>query len=738
MSKILIVSNRLPLQFNIQYNEINVSPSVGGLATGMRSVHQDQNSKWIGWTGITEEEISESVKLKIEIQIAKEDCISVPLNSNDIEKYYDGFSNRTIWPLFHYFTEYTEYVQDFWDAYVDVNRKFARVVLENLETNDIVWIHDYQLLLLPRIIREKYPKVSIGFFLHIPFPSSEVFRMLPWREEILRGMLGSDLIGFHTYDYERHFLSTIRRMFGYDISFNEIKAEKRIIKADSFPMGIDYNKFQNAAIKKQQKSVKDRSKIQQDLDKHLLTTPGVKLILSIDRLDYTKGIAKRLFAFEHFLDKFPEYVEKVSLVMLCVPSRATVEKYQEMKNEVDQLVGRINGKYATINWTPIWYFYRSLPFENLIDLFTTCDVALLTPIRDGMNLVAKEYIASRIDKKGVLVLSEMTGASKEMSEAILINPNSLEEVASALNEALSMPDEEQIKRNTFMQNRLKRYNIDKWASEFLSTLNSVKKSQQDYLAKKITSKIEKDILNKFQKAHNRILFLDYDGTLTGFKPNPDMAAPDKELYQILDSLANVKRTELVLISGRDRVTFDKWYEGRKYSMITEHGVWSKIPGGEWTQIEQINVEWKDSVRPLIDFYVDRTPGSFLEEKNYSLVWHFRKADPDLGASRANELKDELTSLIVNNNLEILEGNKVIEIKNAGINKGRAAMYKIGNNKYDFILGIGDDWTDEYLFEELPKNAVTIKVGMTNTYAKYNLETFQEVRKFLVKLSSISF
>lgn len=736
MSKLIIVSNRLPLQISINDEKLNVSPSVGGLATGVKSVHKGyKNSKWVGWSGLTNEEIPQKLEKEVLKAVDKEDCVTVPLSEEDMELYYFGFSNKTIWPLFHYFTQFTEFRQEHWAAYKAVNQKFADVIIDLIESGDKVWVHDYQLLLLPQMIKDKRPDVSIGFFLHIPFPSFEVFRILPWRSEILEGMLGADLLGFHTFDYERHFLSSVRRILGFDASFNEINVKGRIIKAESFPMGIDYDRFYNAALSQQQKSIKDRSKVQQELSRYQLMSPEVKLVLSIDRLDYTKGIALRLRAFEHFLTKYPEFIEKVTLIMLAVPSRASVEHYQLMKSEVDELVGRINGKYSTINWTPIWYFYRSLPFENLIDLYSSSDIAMLTPIRDGMNLVAKEYIASKIDKKGVLILSEMAGAAKEMSEALVINPNNDDEIADALKLALTMPVDEQISRNKVLQNRLKRYDVARWASDFMNSLNKTEELKETYLAKKLTSKIESKIIDKYQSAEKRVIFLDYDGTLVGFKNRPEDAKPDEELYSILNALANDPKNELVLISGRDRDFFDKWFGDKNYSLIVEHGVWLKQPEDEWKLIEQMDTSWMETIRNVMQFYIDRTPGSFLEEKNYSLVWHYRKADPELGAQRGYELKDELSSLIANHNLDILEGSKVIEVKNSGINKGRAALTKITNKKYDFIFAMGDDWTDEFLFKSLPDEAVTVKVGIMNTQARFYINSYKDSRELLKKLGA---
>ena len=735
MSRIIIVSNRLPYNIGIEgtKNKLDITPSVGGLTTGMKSVYLQKDSIWIGWPGITTEELAHISKERVYKVLSKYKCVPVFLESADINLYYYGFSNKTIWPLFHYFTEYTEFNNSEWITYKKVNEKFAAEIIRHVRSKDRLWIHDYHLMLLPNLIKKELPDISIGFFLHIPFPSFEVFRILPWRNELLEGLLGADLVGFHTYDYERHFLSSVRRLLGYDIYLNEINMDNRVVKVDSFPMGIDYDKFHDAALRNLQKSGKNKSKIRKEIDKQLLISPDIKLVLSIDRLDYTKGIPNRLHAFEYFLNKYPEFKEKVTLVMLSVPSRSNVKQYKLMKSEVDELVGSINGKYATINWTPIWYFYRSLPFENLIDLYTSCEVALLTPIRDGMNLVAKEYIACKIDQKGVLILSEMAGSSKEMSEALIVNPHNFEEIASKLNQALTMPVEEQIERNSIMQKRLKRYNIIKWANDFLDQMEKVEVLKDKFIAKKISADIENYILNKYKSSSKRIMFLDYDGTLVGFQNNPEMAIPDEELYSILDKLARDKKNEIVLISGRDKDTFTSWFKGKKYSLIAEHGVWSKLPGSEWELIEQLNTEWKEILKPVIEFYVDRTPASFTEEKEYSLVWHYRKSDPELSILRANELKDELTSLTANYNVDILEGNKVIEVKNSGINKGKAAANKLNRYNYDFILGIGDDWTDEYLFEELPKTAITVKVGMSNTLAKYNVKSFNEVRELLNKL-----
>ena len=737
MNKTIIVSNRLPLQIKLNDNNLEIKPSVGGLATGMKSVHAEGDSLWIGWSGLPDESLNPSLAKDVNNAIKKENCAAVNLTQKDVDNFYFGFSNKTLWPLFHYFLEYTTFEKENWESYIEVNQKFADVVINNIEDGDTVWIHDYQLLLLPELIKKEKPNTSIGFFLHIPFPSFEIFRTFPWREELLKGMLGADLLGFHTYDYERHFLSSVKRILRLDTHFNEISYHDRIIKVDSFPMGIDYNKFHEAALEHVNHSSKEKSELQQRLDDHLQSASETKLILSIDRLDYTKGIPNRIRAFEYFLEKYPEYKEKVRFIMLAVPSRSDVPQYQLLKKETDELVGRINGKFATVSWTPIWYFYRSMPFDNLIDLYTSSAVAMITPVRDGMNLVAKEYIATRVNKDGVLILSEMAGAAKEMNEALLINPNNFEQTADTIKKALEMPIEEQIRRNTILQNRLERYSVDKWAQEFMKSLHSTKKLSNVYVSKKMTPIIEDSILDSYKNAKNKLVLLDYDGTLAGFQNNPEDASPDDELYKLLDELNIHEGTDMVIISGRDKETFTKWFGNKDYSMIVEHGIWLKRQKKDWEALEIVKKDWMEKIRPILETFVDRTPGTFIEEKNYSLAWHYRAADPELAQIRTVEINTVLTSLIANDNLTILEGNKVIEIKNSNVNKGRASTRLLTDNNYDFIFAIGDDWTDEYMFEELPDTAHTVKVGYKKTSAKYYIQGTEDVRELLKKITSIN-
>ena len=722
MARLLIVSNRLPLTVIKREGKLSFQSSAGGLATGLGSFYKSYNALWIGWPGIALERLKGEEEKNIKDKLINEACLPIFLSQRNIENYYYGFCNKTIWPLFHYFPLYAVFIKNLWESYKRVNQAFCNTIINFAKPDDIIWIHDYHLMLLPKLIREKIPEATISFFLHIPFPAFEIFRLLPWRKEILDGLLGADLIGFHTYDYVRHFLDSVRRIVGHEHSFGHISVNGRIVKIDVFPMGIDYERF-HKAVKK--------GEVQKEINKLRKKLGERRIILSVDRMDYTKGIPQRLEAFDLLLEKYPEYRGKVTFILVAVPSRTKVEHYTLLKKQVDELVGRINGKYGTIEWMPVWYLYRSLPFSNLVALYNIADVAFVTPLRDGMNLIAKEFVATKSDQTGVLILSEMAGAAKELGEAIIINPNNKEEMLNALKEALTMTEEEQKERNKIMQKRLKRYNVVKWANDFIDRLCYIKKMQQELCIRKLTSKIRKRLINDYLKSNKRLILLDYDGTLVPLVEKPENAKPDSELIVILKNLVQESKNEVVIISGRDKNTLEKWFGSLNLGLIAEHGVW--IKDKKWEMIEPLKNDWKEQIKPILELYVDRTPGSFIEEKEFSLVWHYRKSDPELAEIRARELKDALLHLTANLKLEVLEGSKVIEIKDAGINKGRAALRWIQKEKWDFILAIGDDRTDEDVFAVLPKSAYSIKVGLSASQAKFNVDSQEDIRKLLREL-----
>jgi trehalose 6-phosphate synthase/phosphatase len=514
---------------------------------------------------------------------------------------------------------------------------------------------------------------------------------------------------------------------GYEQSRAEINVGNRIVRIDAFPMGIDYDQFSQA---------RDDVTVKREITKIKNRVGERKIIVSIDRLDYTKGIPQRLEAFDYFLDNNPKYREKVTLILVAVPSRTGVEQYALLKKRVDELISRINGKYGTIGWMPIWYLYRFLPFKSLVPLYSVGDVALITPIRDGMNLIAKEYLATKTERKGVLILSEMAGASKALGEALIVNPNDKEEIAGALRQALEMPIHEQIRHNEVMQKRLKRYNVERWAHDFMENLARTKHKQLDMAAKNLGPEMRKHLRRDYLASNRRLLLLDYDGTLVSFVDEPARAIPDKKIFRILKKLIADNKNEVVIVSGRDRNTLDKWFGEINLGLIGEHGVWLRKSTGKWEMLKPSRKDWKDQIRPILEQFADRTPGARLEEKDFSLVWHFRKTDQRLGELRAVELKERLLDITTDLNLSVLEGSKVIEVKNEGINKGIAAQKWLDKAKWDFIMAMGDDLTDEDTFEAVPDWAYSIKVRIGYTKARYTLPTSSDARTLLSELGNL--
>lgn len=741
MGRLIVVSNRLPVTLNYDADgSVTYHTSSGGLASGISAyldrcestgqyadAFDGEKSLWIGWPG---SDVPASDRAEVQKRLKSEHgAWPVYLTDEEVEGYYEGFSNGTLWPLFHYFHVYCDYSEENWQTYIEVNRRFADAVLEVAEEGDTIWVHDYQLMLVPQMLRDAMPDAQIGFFLHIPFPSHDIFRLLPrdWGRRILQGVIGANLIGFHTYDYTHHFLRTLLRMLGMDHSMGSVALGDRTLKVDTFPMGIEYHKFHDAT---------GLPEVEQEKQELLGLMNGRKMVLSVDRLDYTKGILNRLRGFEHFLETYPEWREQVKLVLIVVPSREQVDEYEQIKHELDETVGRINGQYGSVGWTPVAYVYRSVPFSRLVAAYAMADAALITPLRDGMNLVAKEYVACRQNQDGVLILSEMAGAASELSESLLINPNSIDEIADALKAALEMPLEEQNRRMEAMQQRLRRYDVVRWAEDFLQSLEEASDPDQSIPSIHVTSTQSQHFKTAFNGAKKRLLFLDYDGTLVGFSGNPDSVAPTEQVTSALTKLAKLPDTEVVVISGRQHTTLEKWVGETGVSIVAEHGAVIRRKNREWQISQPPQHRWKQELRPILETYVDRLPGSFVEEKQFCLVWHYRNSDPELGPLRARELIDSLMAFTGNQTtVQVLPGNKVVELRDPSHNKGAIAAQIAHEVNADFILAIGDDITDEDMFRSLPDGSLTVKVGHPPTAAIYRVKSPDEVLLLLEALAT---
>lgn len=728
--RLLIVSNRLPVSVKKENGEFEFEKSAGGLVSGLsdflnslgKSESDIKDYIWMGWPGMTIEKKDEGYVKKTVQQEYK--ASPVFLSQKLMDKVYLGFCNKTIWPLFHYFPNYATFESEFWTEYVQLNKIFRKEVLKVVEPGDIIWVHDYHLMLLPLMLREKVNN-PIGFFLHIPFPGYEMFRLFPGssRRKLLEGLLGSDLIGFHTHDYSQYFLRSILRILGKENHMGMVNLPDRVVKVGTFPMGIEFNKFNKM-----------------DVSPFISEKPGPdkpKIVLSVDRLDYTKGIVNRLLGFNLFLQNHPEWHNKVFLNMIVVPSRTGVTSYQEIKRRLDELVGNINGNYGNTDWTPIIYQYTSLPHKELIALYRRSDVSLITPLRDGMNLVAKEYVASLNDQKGVLILSEFTGAAKELSESIIINPNNVDEIADAIAEALNVHEEDQKRFNRIMQKRLKRYDVTRWATEFVDSLIDVSKISSYYSRKKIfeTEDIDKIVLH-YQNAKNRLILVNYDGTLVPYQKYSGSAKPDKALLKILKNLNVIDHADVVIISSRGKDDLDAWLGEIPVNLSAENGTWLREADvKKWNLFKPLSSEWKEEILPILEMYTDRLPGAYIEERDYSISWLYHKADVEQARFLSNEVIDHLLSITTNIGVQVLHGHKVIEVSNSGINKGELGMHWLSKKDYDFVLALGAGWADELLFQSLPKHAWTVKVGMIQTDARYVISDQADVIEFLKKLRS---
>ncbi|MDQ2655894.1 MAG: bifunctional alpha,alpha-trehalose-phosphate synthase (UDP-forming)/trehalose-phosphatase [Bacteroidota bacterium] len=728
--RLVVVSNRLPFQLQEKKKSVFMKESDGGLVSALNSYFEREENKdafssvlWIGSADFPQarwEKYLENPR-----KGGSFDVDPIFIETRTYNRYYNGFCNATIWPLFHYFPSLVEFDEETFHSYEEVNHLFAEKILSTLLPDDILWIHDYQLMQLPGLIREKRPDATIGFFLHIPFPSFEIFRLLhkPWKEKIVSGMLGADLIGFHTHEYVQHFLKTVQMVHGFDSQFRTIIMNEKTVKAEMFPLGIDFDKFHNAG---------SNPKVQERLRQIRENFHDKKIIFSVDRLDYTKGVTHRLSGFERFLDQHPEWRSKVVFILIIVPSRQIISKYNERKKMIEERVGRINGKYSSLEWQPIIYRYSNLSFEDLCAMYQSADAGLITPIRDGMNLVAKEYIASQQDK-GVLILSELAGAANEMGEAILVNPMDKEEVAQSIFTALTMPDEMQTQKLVNLQKRLREYSVAHWVTDFLKQLDEVKEYQVSQRTKHISPAILEEITRQYKAANKRHLFLDYDGTLVPFSKHPKLAIPDRALIDLLHRVAADDRTIVTIISGRDSQTLQEWFNDLPVNLVAEHGASVRLKNGEWKHHREIDQSWKPVMRPTMELYAQRSPGSFLEEKTHTLAWHYRNVLPDLGFIRSRELLDNLHHLVRNTPLQIIDGNKVIEVRISGVDKGSVARQFLQDEHYDFVMAAGDDKTDEDMFRALAERAVTIKIGPGHTAAQYNLSNQQEVLELLNKL-----
>jgi trehalose 6-phosphate synthase/phosphatase len=701
-SRVVIVSNRLPVTAKVDdTGATTLERSSGGLATALRSVTSTRESGWVGWTGIPD---APAQRASIEQALANTSLRAVHLSAEEVGAFYDGFSNAVLWPLFHYLIDKLdlEDVQTF-KAYEAVNQRFAQAAVAEAGEDDIIWVHDYQLLLVPQMIRALRPRARIGFFLHIPFPSEEVFRILPWRAELLRGMLGADVVGLHTDRDANHFTAACAQLLGITPEPDALFFEGRTIRVGAYPISID-----TAAIAEHVRTPAIEARVEQVR----ASAPGRTILLGIDRLDYTKGIRARLLAFERLLARRPELCEHVQLVQVAVPSRSTVPAYADFQQHVHSIVGRVNGKYGTVSHTPIVFLHRSLDFDEVVSFYAAADVMLVTPLRDGMNLVAKEYVASRRDDDGVLVLSEFAGAAAELSEAVLVNPYDLDGTSLAFERALEMGASEKRLRMRALRRRVASHDVKRWCDSFLADLVEQRPVTPAPSPSRRILTPPPGTVSSLVASDALCLLLDYDGTLVSHASVPELAAPDEELLRLLDALVARPMTRVHVVSSRRREDLEQWFGQLNLGLHAEYGFWSKDdPTHAWQTTLPVSEGWKPPVLRVLERATARTVGSFIEEKDATIAWHYRNAEPELAAARLRDLKTRLAPIALEHRLDVVDAVKAFEVRIAGLAKSVAVAEIVGKLAPDTtIVAIGDDRSDEDMFRALPESATTIHVG----------------------------
>jgi trehalose 6-phosphate synthase/phosphatase len=718
MSNLIVVSNRLPIKIDGERFE----KSSGGLVAAIEGAGKDFDLKWIGWPGGAVEDAARRERISRELD-DRFNYVPVFLTETEIDHYYGGFSNSSLWPLLHYMITHTRYEETWYEHYRRVNHRFADVVADTASRNDLVWVQDYHLMLLPAILRDRRPDLRIGFFLHTPFPSYEIFRCHPNREEILQGLLGADLIGFHTFSYLRHFRSTILRLLGLESEMTDISHSGRVTAIGVYPIGIHSEKF----------SAEMQSEAYQRCLQDLRETHrGKKVVLGVERLDYTKGLPRRLDAIERFLQQ-RETHDDIVFVFVSVPSRESVLEYQKLAEEVQGKVSRINGKYSTIRNSPIHFIFQSVEFSELCALYTLADVCMVTPLIDGMNLVAKEYVACQSESPGVLILSEFAGAAQELSHALIVNPYNIYQMAGALKQAFELPEEEKQQMIEPMKERVGKFDARLWARSFFEdlTVELGRKKDRRKRLRFIEEQGIDDVIEPLQRAGQLGFFLDYDGTLAEIRKKPHRARPGSEIKQLLERLENKSRIDVYLISGRKKEDLEAWFSDYDVNLIAEHGFFYRQSGGHWTEFEErADLSWMPEMEEILHRHTVMTPGSSLERKTSALVWHYRESDPEYGSWKARELVAQLTDMLSNLPVEIHHGRRIVEVTAMQINKGAVVEYFLNRYGYEAALCAGDDTTDERMFRIKDRRIVSIKVGEGDSAAQFRVSTPPNFRRVL--------
>lgn len=724
---LVVVSNRLPFTTVHAEGRVRFKRSPGGLVAALDPALSRRGGVWIGWAGLETEDPASGVEMMAP-RSSKVHYRSVALSRREVALYYGGFSNRTLWPLFHYFLARTEIDSSTWEMYERVNQRFAEVAAEASDDESLVWVHDYQLLRMPRHLRRLAPHRRIAFFLHIPFPAYEVFRILPWARSLIRGMLSCDLVGFQSSEHTDNFVDCAERMLGCSVnrSAGIVQFEGRPVSVQAHPIGIDEGHFRRLA---------ERVKPQREKTK-------VVEILGLDRLDYTKGIPERLLAVELFFERYPAYRGKTVFVQLAVPSRTSVAEYQELKREVDERVGRINGRFSDRGWSPIRYLVRSVSQEELVAMYRQARVALVTPLRDGMNLVAKEYVASQLDDNGVLILSEFAGAAEELKEAIMVNPYDVNEVADSLHRALLMPDDERRARMLGLRHRVRGGEVQGWVRRFVGAAEVAANRARSVGAKVAPVDVLRRRLHKWLAQRPTLaLFFDYDGTLTPIVERPEDAILSPTARRLLRQAARAPNVDVSVVSGRSLTDIKRMVDLPDITYVGNHGFEIEGPGISF-QHEGL-LRFKERIEGAAA-ELQQLPfeGGRLERKGATLSYHVR-AVPE---GQRSEAEKKVGTILRRYRLRVSQGKRVVEGRPPiDWNKGYAVLSVLARRHgADWwarvrALYLGDDVTDEDAFRSLRGIGKSVRIGPeTHTAADFTLPDSDAVIDLLRWLAAGAF
>ncbi|MGI8885904.1 MAG: bifunctional alpha,alpha-trehalose-phosphate synthase (UDP-forming)/trehalose-phosphatase [Gaiellaceae bacterium] len=699
-----MASNRLPVRFTLADKGFEVQPSAGGLASALTAVRGD--AVWIGWPGTV---VPESLQPKARKRLAKQNLVPIFLSADEEEDFYGRVCNDTLWPLFHYFGDRLRITPEAWQHYVRVNERFADAILEHSGPDSRVWVHDFHLMLVPAMLRRRAPGLSVGFFLHTPFPSSEIYRLLPAREEVLRGLLGADYVSFQVGDYARHFRSSCLRIIGIDSSPDSIEVDGRTVGIGVDPIGIDTAGFRKTLAEPGTARLVEQFEEQYK---------GRKLVLGIERLDYTKGIPRKLLAFERLLEQDPSRAETTTMLQVLVPSRLESPEFRQQRDEIELLISRINGRYGQPGVTPVEYVHRDISKQGLVALYRRADVMMVTPLRDGMNLVAHEFVLCQSEPglpgrwRGSLLLSELAGAAQVLPGAMLVNPWNVDGVVEALGTALAQDLPERRRRLETMAKRVEELDSRKWADGFLTRLGRHSKRDRRRKPPNVEGEVQERLLLRFAKARARTVMLDYDGTLRELELHPDLAVPTREIRSLLRDLAALPATDVHIVSGRRRSSLEKWFGQLPIHLSAEHGYLARTPGGEWRTLVELDLTWMRPIERLLRRVAADVPGAHVERKSVSVAWHYREAELEYGSWRAHELLNDLGQHLGGAQAEILQGHRVIEVRARGVDKGVYVrdVFPNGKDAAHFVIGLGDDRTDHDLLDALPSGSVAGHVG----------------------------